>query len=151
MKYFLVLRGSPGSGKSTYAKKVLDRFCIMFGLSGCICSADYYFERKDGFYDWNPKLLNRAHQWCYEQVEKNMQPELDDNWNGDCDLIILDNTNIQKWNYRKYIELANKYGYKVKETIVGSLDVTMAEEYARRNVHGVSYKKVVKMMERFEK
>ena len=56
-RYLIVLRGAPGSGKSTHAK----RLCKKLNMHEYrICSADHYFVRPDGLYDWNKNLLSNV-------------------------------------------------------------------------------------------
>lgn len=164
MKKLLILRGIPGSGKSTYAKKRYDEFYkerfekakeANKPVEGHvkICSADDYFIRPDGVYDWSVKTLKNAHKWCKGQVELNMVGStpfhvlLDV---GVKDLIILDNTNTRHWEYKEYVELAEKHGYEVEIQVVGEFDEESVKKYAERNTHGVPAEHVVKMAERFE-
>ncbi|KAE9322663.1 hypothetical protein PR003_g17173 [Phytophthora rubi] len=42
-RLFLIMRGLPGSGKSTFALEVA-RYADQFGLSTLICSADKFFQ-----------------------------------------------------------------------------------------------------------
>lgn len=151
-RYLLVLRGMPGGGKSYHANRVIQKYHgLIKGLSSVVHSADKYFLRPDGIYSFDPKLLPNAHKWCFGEVEKDMGELTDDLSHGDIDLIILDNTNTQKWEYKNYIELAKQYGYIVKEKIVGSQDPKDADLYAKRNKHGVPKETILKMMARFEK
>lgn len=148
-KYLLILRSVPGGGKSTYAKKLKQRFlCFCFAhgkgyFDGSICSADDYFLRPDKIYDWNKKLLPNAHNWCYLKIKDCMR--------FGNNLIILDNTNIRKKDYQNYVDLAKECGYTVKERIIGKIDISMAETYAKRNIHNVPLETIKRMIERFEK
>lgn len=152
MNYLVVLRGAAGSGKSTYARRLRDKCCGILGKSVCICSADYYFIRSDGEYDFNPKLLGNAHNQCLEEamLAMGLDDSCSDNW-YQYDVVIIDNTNTTKKEYKKYIEAANEAGYKVKEIIVGSTDISMAEEYFKRNVHGCPLDTIQRMLSRFER
>jgi len=141
-KKLIILRGLPGSGKSTYAKELANKLWEG-GLACKICSADYYFERPDGVYDFNPRLLKNAHNFCEQQVKESMQTNYS--------IIIIDNTNTRKWEYQKYIDMANKHGYNIEEKIIGGFSEEKIKEYAGRNIHGVPYEKIKEMAERFEK
>ncbi len=146
-KYLVILRGVSGAGKSTYAKKLLLRVCRSiegnFWRRSAIVSADNYFIRPDGKYDFNAKSLGNAHAWCYSQVNGFMKLAVR--------VIILDNTNTQKWEYEKYVELAKQNGYIVKERIIGNTDEESLKLYASRNTHGVPEQSIRKMAQRFEK
>ena len=145
----VVLRGLPGSGKTTFAKNLLDD-SMEITLSGLTrCSADDYFLRPDGTYDWNPKYLKNAHEYCFKQVEEAMS--LDNmSWLGPCDLIVLDNTNIVRSHYKKYLDLAEQMNYTAVEVIVGSFDDDFIRQCAERNTHGVSLETIEKMAKKFE-
>ena len=58
MSKLYILRGIPGSGKSTYGKKIVDS-AIDAGFSAIKFEADDFFM-KDGKYNWNPKLIGMA-------------------------------------------------------------------------------------------
>lgn len=152
MKKLVILRGVSGSGKSTYAKKLMEGALGDGYLSVAICSADNYWIRPDGVYDFNPRMLKNAHAWCRQQVEECMTEDLTaETGEWQCDLIILDNTNTRKWEYQPYIDLAKEHGYEVEEKIIGNFSEDAAKIYAERNQHGVPLSKVVDMMKRFEK
>ena len=141
MKKVLILRGLPGSGKDYYIKNVIGKQFSYYNYY--TCSADKYFVRPDGCYDWNARLLENAHQWCYREF----RTELD----NQTPLVILNNTNIKKAHYQKYIELAKEYNYEVEEVIIGDFTEEAAQLYASRNVHNVPYSTIKKMMDEFEK
>jgi len=151
-KYFLILRGVSGAGKSTYAKKLQEviwrfnskvRNLIDWTKQCAIVSADNYFIRPDGLYDFNARVLRQAHEWCRKEVERMME--------NDVQVIILDNTNTQKWEYEKYAEIAKANGYKIKDKIIGKLDEESLKIYAGRNAHGVPPEAIARMAKRFEK
>lgn len=147
-KKLIVLRGVPGSGKSTVAQKLMTESVNMGYMSATICSADDYFYRPDGVYDWNPTKLKNAHRWCFEKAKEEMKGT---DCLGSTDLIIVDNTNIKKSHYQKYLDLATEYGYEVEEHIVGEFSEDAALAYFERNTHGVPLSVIVKMMEDFER
>jgi predicted kinase len=67
------------------------------------------------------------------------------------DLILVDNTNTQKWEYQPYLDMAYAFKYDTEEIIVGSLDDDSLLEYAERNEHGVPLEAIQRMANRFEK
>ena len=58
-----IVRGIPGAGKSTFAKKLIEK-----GLADVYYEADMFFE-KNGKYEFDPSKLGLAHEWCRKQVE----------------------------------------------------------------------------------
>jgi predicted kinase len=97
MNLFLV-RGLPGSGKSTFAKKLLER-----NLVSCHYEADQFFMM-DGVYMFDPKRVVLAHEWCMRKT----QQALNENKS-----VVVSNTFTQKWEMKRYIEMAEAIGAKV--------------------------------------
>lgn len=140
-----ILRGVSGCGKSTFARELITNHTTF--SSSTVISADYYFLRPDGVYDWNPKFLANAHKWCFTEAENSM---VKTQWGGSFDLVVLDNTNIARSQFKKYIDLAQSNGYIIKEIIVGSFDEESLKLYAKRNSHGVSLEAIKRMASKFE-
>jgi tRNA uridine 5-carbamoylmethylation protein Kti12 len=139
MKKLIILRGLSGSGKSTKARELL-REAVDEGLEVTICSADNYFIGPDDIYRFDPFNIGKAHLKCKEEVGASM--EFED------DLIILDNTNTQKWEYEPYLNLASIYDYEVEIQMIGNL--TDTEMYWKRNTHNVPRNVIERMAQRFE-
>lgn len=146
-RVLVICRGLPGSGKSTFAKQLLDDAMSVVINGMTICSADDYFLRPDGVYDWNPKYLKNAHEWCFNEVNYSMNSG--DIW-FDCELIVLDNTNILKSHYKKYLDLAKEMDYDVVEIVIGSFDDDFIKQCAERNTHAVPLETIQNMAKKFE-
>ena len=127
-KTLILLRGLPGSGKSTAAKLFQG-----YGWSAHY-EADMYFM-VDGEYRFNPAKLKDAHGWCSSQTEKAMVDEIP--------MIVVSNTFTQEWEMEGYYGLAAKYGYIVVSMIVEN-------RHGGENVHGVPADKLQAMNDRFE-
>ena len=56
-KTLFLVRGLPGSGKTTFAKQ----------LSDIVFEADMYFE-SNGEYKFDPSKIRDAHEWCKGHV-----------------------------------------------------------------------------------
>lgn len=123
----ILVRGVPGSGKSTYAKTLVDWYNYLI-------EADHYFVRIDGVYDFNPKLLGNAHKWCYDETVNALQQARGE-------VVCVANTFTRIWEMQKYIDFA-------KATNTSFKVVRCTGEY--QNVHGVPDSKVKQMLERFE-
>ncbi len=124
-KELILLRGLPGSGKSTFAKT----------LGGSHIEADSYFvDEVTGVYKFNSRDLPKAHNWCQDVTE---------HWMSDGEeRIIVSNTFTQLWEMDAYFTLAKAYGYKVYSLIVEN-------RHGGVNEHGVPREKLDQMKERF--
>ena len=126
MKELFLLRGIPGSGKSTFAK------C----LGGKHLEADMYFiDPVTKHYNFNPKRLPNAHEWCQTTAAGYMtknEPK-----------IIISNTFTQEWEMTAYLDLAKKHGYRVHSLIVEN-------RHGGINSHGVPEVALDRMESRFE-
>jgi len=141
MKKLILLRGLPGSGKSTKAKEIVK---ASVDVKTYIGSADNFFvDRASGKYEFTPRKIGEAHAWCRGTIDAAMALETD--------LVIVDNTNTQKWEYESYLQLAEYYGYETEIIVVGKFDKQSTKEYFNRNKHGVPQEAIEKMAARFEK
>lgn len=126
MKTLYIVRGIPGSGKSTFAQS-LD--CPVF-------EADQYFiDSETGEYKFDGSKIKLAHNWCKLRVEQSMEDS--------SQKIAVSNTFTQEWEMRPYFELAKNYGYKV-------FSVVVENRHGGTNQHEVPEEVLTKMRERFE-
>lgn len=93
----VILRGLPGSGKSTWASKQ---------PGAVICSADDYFIMPDGQYLFNRGLIGKAHEDCHRKFTLAIGQRRP--------LIIVDNTNVTTREYRRYALAAGSLGYDIE-------------------------------------
>jgi predicted kinase len=132
-KILTLVRGLPGSGKSTFANTITNKFSI--------CEADKFFYDKEGNYNFDGSKLREAHKWCREQVEIRMKDnQINEQFYPH---IVVSNTFTQQWEMDIYFGLANQYGYKVFSIIVEN-------RHGGVNQHGVPADKLKQMEERFE-
>nr|XP_042123661.1 NEDD4-binding protein 2-like 1 isoform X3 [Peromyscus maniculatus bairdii] len=99
-KHLYLLRGLPGSGKTTLARQLQRDF-----PRALIFSTDDFFFREDGAYEFNPDFLEEAHEWNQKRARKAMQ-------NG-ISPIIIDNTNLHAWEMKPYAVMALENNYEV--------------------------------------
>lgn len=143
MKKIIFMRGCSGSGKSTKAYQILSDFINENeNQTGIICSADEYFMIGDT-YLFDPSHIGKAHEWCKFKANGAMSLGVN--------LIIIDNTNTQKWEMSDYVKIAEKFGYDAEDFIVGKFDDDSVKIYAERNRHKVSLEVIKKQAARFEK
>lgn len=138
-KDLILLRGLPGSGKSTMAKII----------GGELFEADTYFmvyknpdtgeiterHRWDGVYEFDHSLIKQAHEDCLNRVEKSMV------WKHG--RICVSNTFTKEWHMEKYYELAKKWKYRVHSLIVEN-------RHGNENIHNVPKETIYNMMKNFE-
>jgi predicted kinase len=132
-KILTLVRGLPGSGKSTFANTITNEFSV--------CEADTFFYDKEGNYNFDATKLRIAHEWCKNQVEMRMKDnQLNEQFYPE---IVVSNTFTQEWEMEAYYKLAERYGYKVFSIIVEN-------RHDGVNQHGVPDDKLQQMRERFE-
>ena len=134
MKNLILLRGLPGSGKSTTAK--------LLGAGGAGTAhyeADMFFM-VDGEYKFDVAKIKDAHRWCQNSVEHAM---LMNHTSGHNSTIIVSNTFTQEWEMEVYYNLAKEWGYRVTSLIVEN-------RHDGVNEHGVPQETLIKMRDRFE-
>lgn len=135
-KLVTILRGIPGSGKSTYIRNHIP--------DAYVCSADHHFIDSDGNYKFDPKRLGAAHRACFNKFHLALDSgKLD--YSGKYDHVVVDNTNTQLFEFYGYVQLAWSYGRQVRIVRMS----TPVEIAARRNVHGVPVANVKAMYDRF--
>ena len=124
-KILYLIRGIPGSGKSSLAKS----------LGGKHVEADMYHLDENGNYNWKPERVKEAHAWCQNQVR---------NWILESEeRIIVSNTFTQEWEMKVYFDWAKEFDYKVFSIIVEN-------RHGGENVHNVPQETLEKMKNRFE-
>jgi predicted kinase len=125
MKTLYLVRGLPGSGKSTFA-------C---SLNIPHCEADTYFYNVEGEYHFDASKLSEAHLFCQNNVTLLME--------SGSPQIVVSNTFSRRWEMDFYYAIAHKFDYTVVEmTMTGKLFP---------NVHGVPQSTIDVMRERWER
>lgn len=135
-----ILRGVPGSGKSTCITNMCKTLDINtdFNLNLVVCSADHYFMQGER-YIFDAKRLGQAHGACQAKFRAALEDE-------NPSIIFVDNTNTTKRELDYYVNLAQQKGAEWKIVNV-ECDVELA---AVRNSHGVPREKVLQMAERIK-
>ncbi|KXS17999.1 hypothetical protein M427DRAFT_236953 [Gonapodya prolifera JEL478] len=158
----VILRGAPGSGKSSLARSIphphgivlsTDDFFLVprsaavhLALAHPPTPANANASDSDPVYAFDPSLLQAAHAWnqerCRIAIQRGLSP------------IIVDNTNTQRWEARPYVEAAiaasPPYAVEFREPDTPWWIARDVEEMARRNTHGVPLEAVRGMIARWE-
>jgi len=124
-KTLIIVRGLPGSGKSSFASFICDEKYI--------CTADDYHMKGDK-YDWKPENTGMAHRKCQEKCEKLMMV----GW----EKVVVANTSTTEKEMKPYYDLAKKHGYRVFSVIVENRHNGM-------NAHNVPSTTLLNMRDRF--
>jgi predicted kinase len=115
-----LIRGLPGSGKSSYAK----------GLNCYHLEADM-FHIRDGVYSFDYDRIGDAHNWCLDSFKNAVDMGVTD--------IVVSNTFIRRKDILPYIEYINGLKYRV---------IRMTNDYG--DIHNVPKDILFRMKERFE-
>ena len=102
-KTVLINRAVPGSGKTTFSKRIYDAVRDA-GLSIAVHSTDEFFMVGNR-YEFELTKLGEYHK-------KNLANFRDSLKNG-IDLVVVDNTNLKPWECEPYTLAAREAGYKV--------------------------------------
>ncbi|XP_077396374.1 uncharacterized protein n4bp2l2 [Festucalex cinctus] len=131
----ILMRGLPGSGKTTMARELLE-----MGPSGLILSTDDYFAHNGG-YRYEPSLLGDAHKWNHRRASNAMHDGRSP--------VIIDNTNLQAWEMKPYVQMALQQGYRIDFCEPNTSWKYDPYELEKRNKHGVPQEKIAQMLDRF--
>jgi hypothetical protein len=123
----ILIRGLPGSGKSTRAKKRVSNDTSKLSH----IESDIWFE-KNGVYAFNPAELSNAHQWCVSSCEFLLRQDRH---------VIVSNVLASAAECAPYFVLADKYRVHLELS-------TCTENYG--STHGVPPEKIDIMRLRFE-
>ncbi len=149
MKNLIIIRALPGAGKSTLAELIGSANPD----SSVICTTDdfpglYTHDDEHGivfngmqYVDGVPMIV-KAHEWNHRMAETAMET-------GAFSTVIVPNTNVQRWEFQAYLDLAETYGYRT--TVISLFDGGCSdEELLHRNTHGVPLQAISAMRARFE-
>lgn len=94
-----IIRGIPGSGKSTRAEKISKE------TGAKIFEADQFFTDENGEYKFNHNFIKLAHAWCLSNTAKEL---------FDGKSVIVANTFIRHWEVAEYYKLGMLCGSEIE-------------------------------------
>lgn len=107
MQKLILIRGIPGSGKSTYSNKIRAHL-IKFGYDPndiIQCEADMFFEDDEGNYNWDESKLGIAHKTCFNNAKNALSNHK---------IAIVSNTFVTRKSLKPYIKLASEMNAEVE-------------------------------------
>lgn len=122
-----LVRGIPGSGKTTLAKAIAD------ATKASHWETDRFFYQCGG-YLFNPKKLKVAHSWCQTMVEIDLAAGMS---------VVVSNTFVKRWELTAYYDIARKINSGIE-----IIEIVCKGEWP--NKHNVPEEVVRRMRESWE-
>ncbi|KAJ8320766.1 hypothetical protein KUTeg_002353, partial [Tegillarca granosa] len=136
-KTMFIMRGISGSGKSTLVNIIQKVY-----PNAVVCSADFYFVTEDGTYNFQPDCLSYAHFDCQKNAREACLKQMN--------VIVIDNTNIRRWEMKLYLDMAREFNYVVVPVRPRTRWREDPHELFKRNKHGVGFDVIQKKIRMFE-
>lgn len=134
MKMLYIMRGLPGSGKSTVAKAL--------GKDGIVFSTDDFFLC-DGKYEFNSNKLGLYHSMNINRAREAMEDGITP--------VVIDNTNVRAADCKPYVEAGLKNGYEIEFVEPETKWKFDLNELVKKNTHNVPLFTIKRMLARWEK
>lgn len=132
MKTLYMIRGLPGSGKTTLANELKETYEAA-GFTVALASADDYHV-VNGEYQWKAENIARAHHACKTKAGSAMSLGVD--------VVIVHNTSTTEKELKVYLEFAQLFGYKVVSLVVEN-------RHGNESIHNVPEETIDAMRRRF--
>lgn len=129
MSSLIILRGLPGSGKSSLSKILSEDKWPVFSIDS------YFTDPVTQEYAFQFDKNHLAYKNCELQTEKAMQQKIEK--------IFIDNTFTLEWEMEPYFKLASLYHYTVHV-------VTVENRHKGKNIHHIDDALIMKMAEKYK-
>lgn len=122
-----LIRGVPGSGKSTFAQSLLDKFVVQRAYE----ADDYFMQGGEYRFDFN--LLEDAHYQCRRNTWLALYEGMS---------VAVSNTSCAEWEVETYAIIA-------RETEANFVSIIVENRHDGKNIHGCPDAKVEQMKRKF--
>ncbi len=130
MNSLILLRGLPGSGKTTLAKELSES-----GKYPVFSVDDYFTDRVTNEYKFEFDKNHLAYKYCEENTKQSMQKNVSK--------IFIDNVFSLEWEIEPYFKLASEFKYRI-------FIVTVENRHKNKNIHQISDEQIQKMAEKYK-
>ncbi|MGZ3883549.1 MAG: ATP-binding protein [Bacteroidia bacterium] len=129
MHSLVLLRGLPGSGKTTLAVELSER-----GKYSVFSVDDYFTDPATGAYNFEFDKNHLAYKRCEENTRRSMEQGMPK--------IFVDNTFTLEWELEPYFKLASEFDYRV-------FVLTVENRHDGKNIHDISDEQLTKMAQKY--
>lgn len=130
MAFLILVRGLPGSGKSTLTKVLSEN-----SKYPVLSIDDYFTDAVTGKYVFEFSKNHLAYKSCELLTKQHME--------ANSEKIFIDNTFTLEWEMEPYFKLAAEFNYMV-------FTVTVEHRHTGKNSHQVSDEQLKKMAEKYK-
>lgn len=146
MKIVVIMRGVPGSGKSTVAEQIKRHAIEQMGCSAVIVSNDLfpgYYANPKGSYEWTREKAKQAKKYCEHNFHACIMEGID--------IIIVDNCHLTHKSYSHFEKAALAAGYEVVFNVnIPVMNLEYVQKCASRNKHNVTERMIYDMIKAWE-
>jgi len=124
-----LIRGVPGSGKSTFAQELEDACVVSYVLE----ADNYFINQSTGEYNFDASKLKQAHEWCQLSAIRSLN-----NQNS----VAVSNTSTTEKEVETYRKIA-------EECNANFVSLIVENRHSGVNIHNVPEDKIQQMKQRF--